>query len=680
MNNPLLSNFKLPPFNKITNDCMISAIEITIKNCKKQISYILKENKNNYNWKNFCQPILELDENLYRIFSPISHLNYVCNDKKLRKIYEIIIKLITNYNLWIKQNQNIYDAYIQIKKNQNLLCIDKLQLKSINDIIHDFKLSGILLTKRKQKIYSNIIDRLLKLETIFNNNILDSTLNWTLNITDKKELDGIPEYIINIMAKTASIKNKKGYLISLDLPIYLSIITYCNNIHLRKKIYYAYATRATDLNKNKKWNNYPILLEELSLRLKLSHLLGYNSYTEQSLDTKSAKKIDNVLCFLKKLMQIAKKQAQKEANSLKKFVKKKYNIIDINPWDVSFFAEKYKYYLYGINDNLIRSYFPMSIVMNGMFQIVKKIYGLKFQKQKVQVWNDNVLFFDVFDKNNNLYGSIYFDLYIRSEKRNGAWMDICQTRMIKSNNKLQYPVAYVNCNFTPSSNNTSLLNHNEVLTLFHEFGHALHHIVSTINIPNISGINGIPLDMIEYPSQFMEYWCWEPKVLHLISKHYKYNNHIPEKLVKNLVASKKYNAALSIMRQIELSLFDIRIHYEFNLQKKDIQIFDLINEIRKDIITVVPTPTWNKYINIFNHIFGGGYAAGYYSYLWSEQLAADSFYFFKQNGLFNRKIGQKFFNNLLSLGNSQDILTLFKKFRGRELDSNSLLIQRGISP
>ncbi|QJC34065.1 oligopeptidase A [Enterobacteriaceae endosymbiont of Donacia cinerea] len=678
MNNPLLSDFLLPPFNKITNNCMLSAIKITINNSKEKINKILKKHQNNYNWHNFCQKILELDENLYRIFSPINHLNYVCNNHETRKIYEITIKIVTNYCLWFKQNKYLYNAYIQVQNNQKNLNFDKLKIKSINNIIRDFKLSGILLSKEKKNIYSKIITRLLKLQNIFNNNIFDSTQKLEKNILDKKELDGIPDHIINIMSKNALLKNKKGYLITLDIPIYLSIITFCKNHVLRKKIYYMYNTRASsfDLNSSK-FNNEPILIEELSLRSKLSNLLGYNSYAEQSLAVKSAKKVYKVLSFLYKLIQLSKKQAEKEVSNLKKFIKKKYDLNNINPWDISFFAEKYKFYLYGINDNIIRNYFPINIVMKGMFIIINKIYGLIFKKRKVSVWHNSVMFFDVFNSNNELYGSIYFDLYIRSEKRSGAWMDICQSRILKENGILQYPIAYVNCNFTPSINNFFLLNHNEVLTLFHEFGHALHHITSRINIPNISGINGIPLDIVEFPSQFMEYWCWELESLKLISQHYKKKNNFPVSIMNKLIESKKYNSALSLMRQIELSLFDIRIHKEFNFKKNN-QISDLIKEIRKNLITISPIPSWYKYTNVFNHIFGGEYAAGYYSYLWSEQLAADTFLYFKKNGLFNSKIGKKFLNNVLSLGSSADPIILFKKFRGKELNINSLLIQRGI--
>ncbi|QJC29473.1 oligopeptidase A [Enterobacteriaceae endosymbiont of Plateumaris pusilla] len=677
MNNSLLENFILPPFNQIKYKFIIPTVQKIINNNKLLINKLLKNYNKNYNWKNFCQPILELDENFNRIISLINHLNYVVNTTELRKIYEVCTKIITKYNLWIKQNKKLYNAYIFIKKNKfNLL--NNLEKKSINNIIRDFESSGILLSFENKKQYKKIIDKLIFLSIKFENNILDSIIYWKLNIFSKIELKGISNDILNYIKNNAKKENKKGYLLTLDMPIYSSIMQFCENKIIRKTLYYAYNTIASDKNEKKNWNNFPIIIKELKLRYKLANLLGYNSYSEKSLINKSAKNLNIILSFLKNLIKYSYNQAKDEISNLKKFIKNKYNLTKINPWDTTFYIEKYKHYLYGINDNIIRSYFPLFHVINGMFKITNKIFGLTFRKRKVNVWNNNVYFFDVFDDKNELYGSIYFDLYIRKNKRNGAWMDICQSRIIKSNNILQYPVAYVNCNFSPPVNNIALLTHNDVITLFHEFGHSLHHILTKINIPNVSGINGIDFDMVEFPSQFMESWCWEPEVISLISGHYQTNKIMPQKIIDNLVKSKKYNAALSIIRQIELSLFDIRIHNEFNPEKNNNQILDLMYEIRSSLISITQIPSWNKYINIFNHIFAGEYAAGYYSYLWSEQLAADSFLYFKENNLFNKTIGKKFLDIFLSQSKIENPLILFKKFRNRKLDSNILLIHKGI--
>ncbi|QJC29916.1 oligopeptidase A [Enterobacteriaceae endosymbiont of Plateumaris sericea] len=677
MNNPLLKNFILPPFNKIKYKFIIPAIRKNIDDNKLLITKFLKNYKKNYNWKNFCQPILELDENFNRICSLINHLNYVVNNIELRKIYDVFIKIVTKYHLWIKQHKKLYDAYIFIKKNKfNLL--NNMEKKSINNIIRDFESSGILLPLNNQQKYAKIIKELIYLNIKFDNNIFDSIVNWKLNIVSKIELKGISNNILNLIKNNAKKENKKGYLLSLDMPIYSSIMKFCENKIIRKTLYYAYNTRASDQDGKNNWNNFPIIIKELKLRYKLANLLGYNSYAEKSLINKSAKNVNEILFFLKNLVECSYDQAKKEIYNLKKFIQKKYNLIKINPWDTTFYIEKYKHYLYGINDNIICSYFPLLYVMNGMFKIINKVFGLIFKKRKVNVWNNNVYFFDVFNDKNELYGSIYFDLYIRKNKRNGAWMDICQSRIIKFNNILQYPVAYINCNFSHPINNISLLTHNDVITLFHEFGHALHHIITKINIPNISGINGINFDIAEFPSQFMESWCWEPEVISLISSHYQTNKIMPQNIIDKLVQSKKYNAALSIIRQIELSLFDIRIHNEFNPEKDNNQILDLMYEIRSSLISITPIPSWNKYINIFNHIFSGEYAAGYYSYLWSGQLAADSFLYFKENNLFNKIIGKKFLDNFLSQCSIKNPLILFEKFRKRKLDSNALLIYKGI--
>ncbi|QJC28132.1 M3 family metallopeptidase [Enterobacteriaceae endosymbiont of Plateumaris braccata] len=677
MNNPLLKNFILPPFDKIKYKFIIPAIQIIINNNKLLINKLLNKYENIYNWENFCQPILELDENLNRICSIINHLNYVEHTDELRKIYNIFINIINEYNLWIKQNKKLYDAYIFIKNNKFYL-YNYMKKKSINNIIHYYESSGILLNEKDKKKYVKIIKNLSYLSIIFNNNMFDSITSWELNIFNKIELKDIPNNILNLIKDNAKKKNKKGYLISLDIPIYLGIMQFCKNKILRKTLYYAYNTRASNKDKKNCWDNFPIIIKELKLRYRLANLLKYNSYTEKSLMDKSVKNFNEIIFFLNNLVKNSYNQAQKEVSDLKNFIKKKYNLIKIKPWDTLFYVEKYKYHLYGINDNIIRSYFPLSYVIYGMFKVINKIFGLIFEKRKVNVWNKNILFFDVFNENHELYGSIYFDLYIRKNKRNGAWMDICQSRLMKSNNRLQYPVAYINCNFSAPINNISLLTHNDVITLFHEFGHALHHIITKINIPNISGINGIYFDIVEFPSQFIESLCWEPKVITLISNHYQNNEIMPPNIVNNLVKSKKYNSALSMMRQIELSLFDIRIHNEFNPVKDNNQILELMNEIRSNLISIVQTPSWNKYINIFNHIFAGEYAAGYYSYLWSEQFAADSFLYFKENNLFNKKIGKNFLDNFLSQINIEDPFILFEKFRNRKLDSNILLIHKGI--
>ncbi|QJC28584.1 oligopeptidase A [Enterobacteriaceae endosymbiont of Plateumaris consimilis] len=677
-NNPFLKNFILPPFNKIEYKFIIPAIQITINNNKLLINKLLKKYENIYNWENFCQPILELDENFNRICSIINHLNYVKHTDELRKIYNIFIEIINEYNLWIKQNRTLYNAYIFIKKNKFYL-LDHTKKKSINNILHYYELSGIKLTDKNKKKYMKIMKNLSHLSIIFNNNMFDSITSWKLNILNKIELKGIPNNILNLIKDNAKKKNQKGYLLSLDIPIYLGIMQFCENKTLRKTLYYAYNTRASNKDKKNCWDNFPIIIKLLKSRYELANLLGYNSYTEKSLIDKSVKNYNKIIFFLKNLIKHSYNQAQKEVSDLKIFVKKKYNLIEIKPWDTLFYIEKYKYHLYGINDDIICSYFPLSHVIYGLFKVVNKIFGLIFKKRKVNVWDKNILFFDVFNENNELYGSIYFDLYIRQNKRNGAWMDICQSRLMKSDNILQYPVAYVNCNFTiPIVDDITLLTHNDVITLFHEFGHALHHIITKINIPNISGINGIYFDIVEFPSQFIESLCWEPKVISLISKHYQTNQIMPQKMVDNLVKSKQYNSALSMMRQIELSLFDIKIHNEFNPIKDNNQILQLMYEIRSNLVSIVQTPSWNKYINIFNHIFAGEYAAGYYSYLWSEQLAADSFLYFKENNLFNKKIGKKFLDNFLSQINIKDPFVLFEKFRNRKLDSNILLIHKGI--
>ncbi|QJC31206.1 oligopeptidase A [Enterobacteriaceae endosymbiont of Macroplea mutica] len=679
MKNILLSHFILPPFSIIKYEHMIPAVNDITRNCRNVITNLIKKYSGKYTWENFCQPILELNEYLNRIISIINHLNCVTSTPELRLIHNQITQIITNYHLWFFHNKEIYNIYLIIQNN--IIISNKihfLQQTSIKNILRDFKLSGILLTYKDYQVYKYIIKKLSVLQITFNNNILDSTNDWQYYTTDKDTLKGIPKNIIeSFKEKAAKYIQKKGYLITLEESIYINIMMYSTNHYLRKNIYYAYTTRASNI-KNSKWDNFPIIIQELSLRYKLAQLLGYNTYAIKSIDNKSAKKVCHVLHFLKQLVQLIKIPAKKEVQDLKLFVKEKFNIVNIKPWDVMFFTEKYKSYLYNIDFNIIKSYFPINAVMDGMFNLLYKIYGLIFKKKIVDTWNNKVMFFNVYNTHHKLYGSIYFDLYTRPEKQNGAWMDIYQNRMLKQNSVLQYPIAYVNCNFIYTHKHI-LLNHYDVITLFHECGHALHHIMSVINIPNISGINAIPLDIVEFPSQFMEYWCWEPEIIALISQHYKSKQSMPMHMIKQLVATKKYNISLSMMKQIELSLLDIIIHNEkYDKINKEI-ILNLIKIIKKDIVTITPMPKWNKFLNSFSHIFGNEYAAGYYSYLWSEQIATDIFDYFKQNGLINPVIGKKFIKEILSTGNSENILKVFKKFRGRNINIQSLLKYKGIS-
>ncbi|WWO97207.1 MAG: oligopeptidase A [Candidatus Dasytiphilus stammeri] len=680
-NNPLLKSFTFPPFSIIKSEHIVPAIQTYIDQYKTVIEKIINNNQTPYNWKNFCQPLEELSSNFNGILSIIRHLNAVKNDLNFRKNYEKSLSLVVKFNTWIGQHKKLYDGWNKIKQSHNYAILNKAQQKTIDNTLRDYVLSGIKLSKSKKCRYREIVVRLSELSCKYSNNILDATKDWNQLITNQNELSGIPKKILDSTFKKAEKKNLQGWLLTIDTPTYSSIITYCDNPFIRQQIYYAYNTRASDVEHNlSKWDNSEVIEEELNLRYELAQLLGFHSYADLSLASKMADNPEQVILFLNQLVNKVRPQAEKELMQLKQFVKNHYNISELHAWDMAYYSEKQKKYLYDIQDEDLRSYFPIKSVLKGMFSIVNKIYGIKIQKRHdIDVWHPDVMVFDVLNENNQLYGSIYFDLYNRDNKISGAWMDVCTYKIRQSNNILKNPIAFLTTNFRPAANdkNYVLLSHSEVITLFHEFGHALHHILTTIEVFGVSGINGVPWDAVEFPSQFMENWCWENESLLLICRHYKTGKTISQKILDKLLSIKNYQIALFILRQLELSLFDLYLHTEFspkgNAKKQILKIREKIQQI-----SVIPIPEWNRFSHSFSHIFANGYAAGYYSYLWANVLAADAYSMFLEQGILNYELGKSFLENILSQGGSEDPLILFKRFRGREPLIDVMLKSYGI--
>ncbi|MBK4775712.1 oligopeptidase A [Candidatus Pantoea edessiphila] len=679
MINPLLTSFTLPPFSKIKLEHIIPAIIEVLKDCKLTVEKISSQ-KIHYSWNNVVKPIDEQHDRLNRIFSPISHLNLVKNNTELRKIYEQAYLLILQYYNWEKQNKNLYQAYVYLQQQDQYILLNTSQKKHLDNIINEFKLSGIDLGEDKQKRYREIIDRLSQLELVYNNNVLDSTMNWKKLITNKKQLSGINQNILFSIYQNSKNYNNESWLLTLDFPVYSSVITYCNNDQLREEMYLAYSTRASDQGPNAhKWDNTNIINEQLSLRYELAQLLDFKSFADKALVKESSKNPQKVLIFLDTLLSAIDTKVKKEISQLEQFVKTRYNINKLNAWDIAYYSQKQKQYLYNFNDEQLRPYFPETRVLSGLFELANRIFGISIiNYPQIDSYHKDVKFFNVFNNKGELLGGFYIDLYARKNKCSGAWMDICTNRMRKKNGKIQKPISYIVCNFTDlNQNKPAIFTHNEVITLLHEFGHCLHHILTSIEIPAISGTNGIPLDIIEFPSQFMENWCWESDFLSLISGHYETNEPISSEIIKKILQSKNYQIGLFILRQIEFSLFDLTIHYEFHPQKNK-DILNILNKIRKNI-AVFPYLKQDRFPHAFNHIFSGCYAARYYSYLWANVLACDAYSVFKKNGIFDQKTGKLFLENILKLGGSEDFMNMFQRFLGRAPNINALLQQYGIN-
>jgi len=677
MTNPLLTSFTLPPFSSIKPEHVVPAVTQALDDCRAAVEKAVAQSAP-YTWENLVQPLAEVDDRLGRLFSPVSHLNSVKNSPELREAYEQTLPLLSEYSTWVGQHEGLYQAYRNLKEH-SYHDLSVPQKKAVDNSLRDFELSGIGLSKEKQKRYGEIAARLSELGSKYSNNVLDATMGWSKLITDEGELSGMPESALAAAKAQAEAKGQQGWLLTLDIPSYLPVMTYCDNQVLREEMYRAYSTRASDQGPNAgKWDNSDVMAEELALRHELAQLLGFKSYADKSLATKMAESPAQVIDFLTDLAKRARPQAEKELERLRAFTKQEYGIDQLNPWDMTYYGEKQKQHLYAISDEQLRPYFPEDRVVNGLFEVVKRIYGITVKERKgVDVYHPDVRFFDLFDENGELRGSFYLDLYAREHKRGGAWMDDCVGQMRKVDGLLQKPVAYLTCNFNrPLAGKPALFTHNEVTTLFHEFGHGLHHMLTRIETPSVSGISGVPWDAVELPSQFMENWCWEPEALAFISGHYETGEPLPQELLDKMLAAKNYQAALFILRQLEFGLFDFRLHAEFD-PIKGAQILEMLQEIKKQV-SVVPSPSWGRFPHAFSHIFAGGYAAGYYSYLWADVLAADAYSRFKEEGIFNRQTGQSFLDNILTRGGSEEPMVLFKRFRGREPQLDAMLKHYGI--
>lgn len=674
MTNPLLSNSSLPQFSQIKPEHVLPAIKETLNNCRKTIESVLEQNSE-YTWDNLVQPIDEMDEKFSRAWSPVSHLNSVKNSPELREAYEACLPLLSQYSTWVGQHKPLYNAYKQLKDSKHFENLNKAQKKVINNALRDFELSGIGLADDKQKRYGEIVAKLSELSSQYSNNVLDATMGWSKLITNIEDLSGMPESALAAAKEQAKAKEQDGWLLTLDIPSYLPVMTYCDNRDLRFELYQAYNTRASDQGPNAgKWDNTEIIKQIISLRAELAQLLGFDTYADKSLATKMAENVTQVTAFLTDLATKAKPQGEKELAELKRYAYEYFGASDIKPWDIAYYSEKQKQHLYTINDEELRPYFPEERVISGLFEVVHRIFGITAkQRHDVEVWAPEVKFYDLYNANGELKGSFYLDLYAREHKRGGAWMDDCIGKMRFADGHIQKPVAYLTCNFNrPIGDKPALFTHNEVTTLFHEFGHGLHHMLTEIDVSSVAGINGVPWDAVELPSQFLENWCWQPEALEFISGHYQTGEPLPQEMLEKMLDSKNFQAALFILRQLEFGLFDFKLHSE-----KTPDILETLKQVREQV-AVVPTVDWGRFPHAFSHIFAGGYAAGYYSYLWAEVLSADAFSRFEEEGIFNANTGNAFLDNILSQGGSDEPMTLFKNFRGREPQLEALLRHYGI--
>ncbi|MFB2639543.1 oligopeptidase A [Shewanella bicestrii] len=678
MSNPLLNGAKLPLFSQIKPEHIQVAVEQAIAQCRAKIDEVL-QNSGPFTWDNLVAPLEQVDDELSQIWSPVSHMNSVVSTDEWRAAHDACLPLLSEYGTYVGQHQGLYQAYKSLRASPEFDQLSQAQQMVIEHSLRDFELSGIGLDDGQKVRYGEIVKRLSELTSGFSNQLLDATQAWTKLITDEVELAGLPDSAKAAAKAMAEAREQEGWLFTLDFPSYLPVMTYSENRSLREECYRAFVTRASDQGPNAgEFDNGPLMDEILALRHELAQLLGFDSFAEKSLATKMAETPAQVMAFLNELALRSKDQAKAELAELKAFAQERYGVSEMASWDLSFYAEKLQQHKYEISQELLRPYFPEDKVLSGLFYTVSRLFGLKIVEQtEFDRWHKDVRFFDIFDETGEHRGSFYLDLYARTGKRGGAWMDDCRVRR-NTPHGLQKPVAYLTCNFNgPVDGKPALFTHDEVTTLFHEFGHGIHHMLTKIDVAGVSGINGVPWDAVELPSQFMENWCWQEEALAEISGHYETGEPLPKAMLDKMLAAKNFQSGMMMLRQLEFSLFDFRLHHEYD-PAKGARIQETLDEVRRQVAVLIP-PAFNRFQHGFAHIFAGGYAAGYYSYKWAEVLSADAFSRFEEEGIFNPETGRSFLHNILEMGGSAEPMDLFKQFMGREPSIDALLRHSGIA-
>jgi oligopeptidase A len=674
-NNPLIDYPALPPFSQIRPEHVLPAVEQLVAEGRARIEQVLAEG--DFDYDHLVQALDQEDDRLGKAFGPAGHLNAVAQNETLRNAYNSCLPLLSEYGTEVGQNTALCAAYQALRDSDQWTTLSEAQQKDIDNTLRDFRLSGVDLPEEKKTQYMENSKRLSELTSKFSDNALDATQAWSKHITDENELDGLPESAKAGAADRAKAEDKEGWLLTLDAPVFIAVMSHCKNAELRKEIYTAWTTKASDQGPQAgQFDNAKIIDEILALRHQQAQLLGFANYAEKSLATKMARDVSEVVQFLEDLARRAKPQAEQELAELKAFAAEQ-GVGDLNPWDIGFWSERLREARYDISEEELRPWFPADTVINGMFSVVGKLFGIQFKQRKdVDTWHEDVRFYELVDDDGGVRAAFYLDMYARTGKRGGAWMDDARIRRRQPDGSVQTPVAYLTCNFAPpAGGKPGLLTHDEVVTLFHEFGHGLHHMLTEQDVSGISGINGVAWDAVELPSQFLENWCWTEEGIALISGHYQTGEPLPKEKLEKMLAAKNFQGAMQMVRQIEFSLFDMRIHAEY---QPGLNIYQILDEVREQVAVIRP-PSFNRFPNSFGHIFAGGYAAGYYSYKWAEVLSADAYSRFEEEGEFNEETGRAFRTEILAKGGSREPMELFKAFRGREPSVEPLLRHCGIN-
>jgi oligopeptidase A len=673
--NPLLDFSGLPRFSEIKSEHVTPAVDSLLQENRGLIAKQLADSSAP-TWTDFVAPMEDANERLSRAWGQVSHLHSVMDSPELREVYNANLPKITQYYAELSQNQVLFEKFKQLKAAPEFTQLNQAQKKIVENELRDFRLGGAELPDDKKQRFLEIQEEMASLSAKFEENLLDATNGFARYVEDRTALAGIPDDVLETAQEAAKKDNKPGWKLTLHGPSYMPVMQYAENRSLREEMYRANVTRASELGKPK-LDNTAILDKIVRLRKEDALLLGFTSYAEVSLAAKMAETPKQVLDFLNELGVRAKPYAARDLAELREFARNELKQEKLEAWDIPLASEKLRVARYAFSDQEVKQYFPETQVLPGMFKLVETLYGLSINAGAAPVWHESVKFFDIRDRSGVLIGQFYLDLYARDIKRGGAWMDDAITRR-KKNQGIQTPVAYLTCNFSgPVGGKPALFTHDEVITLFHEFGHGLHHLLTRIEDLGVSGINGVEWDAVELPSQFMENFCWEWDVIKHMAKHVDTGEILPRVLFDKMLAAKNFQSGMFTVRQIEFSLFDMHLHYDYDPAggKTPLQLLD---EVRKRVAVVLP-PAFNRFPNSFSHIFAGGYGAGYYSYKWAEVLSADAYSLFEENGVLNEEVGHRFWSEILGVGGSRSALESFVAFRGREPTIDALLRHNGMS-
>jgi oligopeptidase A len=676
--NPLLDVSGLPHFSAIRAGHVEPAVDATLAANRAAIERLLADTREP-TWDGLIQPIEDMNERLARLWSPVSHLNAVMNNDELRKAYNACLPKLSAYWTDLKQDERLYRACKAVAARPDFAALTAAQRKIIENVLRDFRLSGAELNDADKRRFKEIEQELSTLQSKFEENVLDATNAWERLITDERELSGLPDNARATARAAAEHDGQAGWKLTLHMPSYLPVMMYADNRELRRQMYEAYVTRASELGPHAgQWDNGATLQRILVLRAEKARLLGFPHFAALSIETKMADSTEEVLAFLRDLVARSRPAAQKELAELREFAAARHGMRELEAWDIPYYSEKLRQERYAFSEEDLRPYFPESQVVGGMFDVVKRLYGLEIHAvEGVELWHPDAHFYEIRDASGQVRGRFYMDLYARAHKRGGAWMDDCMSRK-RDRAGVQVPVAYLTCNFTaPVDGKPALFTHDEVTTLFHEFGHGLHHMLTLVDYVSVAGINGVKWDAVELPSQFMENWCWERQALDVLARHHETGAGLPEELYAKMIAARNFQSAMQMVRQLEFALFDMRMHSDYDPNGTQ-TVLQLLDAVRQEVAVVFP-PAFNRFTHSFGHIFAGGYAAGYYSYKWAEVLSADAFAKFEENGVFDRRTGEEFLHNILEQGGAYEPMELFVRFRGRKPTIDALLRHSGLA-